>query len=281
MELEELRQRLLLRSRSSDIPPIAHPVQIPEVAFSQAASKLKWETALTPAEIAARLRINGAKVETSSAKPANGNASRAENAPAAAPTSGNEATTQPSTDIASSENTRPVTEPIAAPAEPIALLADTVDLLCEPTAALREHFAQLDKLLEPIDTATQSTEQALKRIAGLFEHLSRIANNVQSVKAFAEQVKTLSASFEPMKGMNAQLDLVMQALYANVKAVAAALAPVKTFQGKVRRLLTALDSIDKLEGQISGLADAFRPASEKPAQPQSVPTKPAQVAQAA
>ncbi len=281
MELEELRQRLLLRSRSSDIPPIAHPVQIPEVAFSQAASKLKWETALTPAEIAARLRINGARAETSSANPANGNTARAENAPAAAPTSGNEATTQPSTDIASSENTSPVTEPIAAPAEPIALLADTVDLLCEPTAALREHFAQLDKLLEPIDTATQSTEQALKRIAGLFEHLSRIANNVQSVKAFAEQVKTLSASFEPMKGMNAQLDLVMQALYANVKAVAAALAPVKTFQGKVRRLLTALDSIDKLEGQISGLAEAFRPASEKPAQPQSVPTKPAQVAQAA
>ncbi len=274
MELEELRQRLLLRSRSSDIPPIAHPVQIPEVAFSQAASKLKWETALTPAEIAARLRINGAKAETSSANPANGNASRAENAPAAASTSGNEATTQPSTDIASSGSTSPVTEPIA-------LLADTVDLLCEPTAALREHFAQLDKLLEPIDTATQSTEEALKRIAGLFEHLSRIANNVQSVKAFAEQVKTLSASFEPMRGMNAQLDLVMQALYANVKAVAAALAPVKTFQGKVRRLLTALDSIDKLEGQISGLADAFRPASEKPAQPQSVPTKPAQVAQAA
>ena len=44
MELEELRQRLLLRSKSADIPPIAHPVQIGEAALSQAAGKLQWET---------------------------------------------------------------------------------------------------------------------------------------------------------------------------------------------------------------------------------------------
>lgn len=76
---------------------------------------------------------------------------------------------------------------------------------------------------------------------------------------------------------------MLEALYANVKEVGAALAPVKTFHGKVRQLASALDSIDKLEGQISGLAEAFRPASEKPAPPQSAPRpeKPAQDAQAA
>ena len=42
MELEELRQRLLLRSKSSDIPPIAHPVQVPEIQLSQAAGKVEW-----------------------------------------------------------------------------------------------------------------------------------------------------------------------------------------------------------------------------------------------
>lgn len=281
MELEELRQRLLLRSKSADIPPIAHPVQIPEISLSQAASKVKWETTLPP-EVTARVGNNGAK-EHSGAKPENGNASRVENAPAAVRSADKEPTSQRPMNIASSENKSTLAAPVTAQAEPISILANTVDQLSEPTEAFREHFANLGKLLEPIDTATESTEQALKRIAGLHEHLSSLANNFQSVKAFAEEVKTLSASFEPMKGLNAQLDLVMQALYTNVKEVGAALGPVKTFQGKVRQLATALDSIDKLEGQISGLAEAFRPASEKPAQPQSVaePEKPAQVAQAA
>jgi hypothetical protein len=68
-----------------------------------------------------------------------------------------------------------------------------------------------------------------------------------------------------------------------VKEVGVALAPVKSFQSKVRQLMSALDSIDKLEGQISGLAEAFRPASEKPAQPQTASKieKPPSVAQAA
>ena len=280
MDLEELRQRLLLRSKSTDIPPIAHPVQIPEIALSQAASKVKWETALSP-EVTARMGNNGAK-ENSGAKPENGNASRGEDAPAAVRSADKEPTSQRPMNIAASENKSPAA-PGAAQAEPISILANTVNQLSEPTEAFREHFANLAKLLEPIDTATQSTEQAYQRIAGIHEHLSSLASNFQSVKAFAEQVKTLSASFEPMKGLNAQLEQVMQALYANVKEVGAALGPVKTFQGKVRQLATALDSIEKLEGQISGLAEAFRPAAEKPAQPQSVaePEKPAQVAQAA
>jgi prefoldin subunit 5 len=162
------------------------------------------------------------------------------------------------------------------------MLASTVDQLSAPTEAFREHFAKLSRMLEPIEIATQSTEEALKRIAGLHEHLAGLAKNFQSVKAFAEQVKMLSASFEPMKGLNTQLELVVQALYSNVKEVGAALAPVKSFQGKVRQLASTLDSIDKLEGQISGLAETFRPA-ENPAPSGSVAEseKPSQVAQAA
>ena len=171
---------------------------------------------------------------------------------------------------------------MATTAEPISMLASSVQHLSEPTEAFREHFAHLSRLLEPIETATQSTEQALKRIAGLHEHLSSLAGNFQSVKAFAEQVKTLSATFEPMKGLNAQLDMVTHALYASVKEVDAALAPVKTFQGKVRQLAAALDSMDKLENQISMLAETFRPTLEKPAAPQGATLeKAAPVAQAA
>lgn len=275
MELEELRQRLLLRSKSSDIPPVAHPVQIPEIALSQAASKIKWETTLSP-EVTARVG-NSAKAEASAAKPENANASRVENTPA--PTRSDDK----QNDATSSESKSPASESLGSPAEPISMLANTVHQLSEPTEAFREHFANLNKLLAPIDTATQSTEQALKRIAGLYDNLSSLANNFQSVKAFAEQVKMLSVSFEPMKGLNAQLEQVTQALYANVKEVGGALAPVKTFQAKVRQLATALDSIDKLEGQIAELAEAFRPASEKPAPPQSATNAegPAQVAQAA
>jgi hypothetical protein len=268
VELEELRQRLLLRSKSTDIPPIAQPVQISDVALSQAASKLKWEPALSPVEIAARLGISATKPEPTNGKSANGNAGRIESAPA-------------TTSVASSE--APVPEPVAARTEPISILTSTVDQLSEPTEAFREHFTNLARQLEPIDAATMSAEQALKRIAGLHEHLSSLANNFQSVKAFAEQVKMLSASFEPMKGLNAQLDQVTQALYANVKEVGVALAPVKSFQSKVRQLMSALDSIDKLEGQISALAEAFRPAAEKSSQSQSAakPEKPVPVAQAA
>ncbi len=268
MELEELRQRLLLRSKSNEIPPIAHPVQIPEISLSQAASKVKWETTLSP-EVTARVG-NSAKAETS--KPENG-------AAAAGLDAEKETSGQKANGVAASENKETATPP----AEPLSMLASTVQHLSEPTEAFREDFANLSKLLEPIDTATQSTEQALKRIAGLHERLSSLAGNFQSVKAFAEQVKALSASFEPMKGLHAQLDMVTQALYVSVKEVDAALAPVKIFQTKVRQLAAALDSMDKLEGQISALAETFRPAPEKPApsQGEAQPEKPAAVAQAA
>jgi ABC-type transporter Mla subunit MlaD len=258
VELEELRQRLLLRSKSSDIPPVAHPVQVPEVALSQAASKVKWETSLSP-EVAARI---GAKPEA--LKHDNADAARAKETSAENPMN-----------VAALEN-KP------APVEPISMLATTVENLSQPTEAFREHFANLGRLMEPIDRATESTEQALRRIVGLHEHLSSLASNFQSVRAFAEQVKALSASFEPMKGLNSQLDMVTQALYASVKEVDAALGPVKTFQGKVRQLAAALDSMDKLQGQISALAETFRPAAEKPATAATKPSeKPAPVAQAA
>jgi hypothetical protein len=262
VELEELRQRLLLRSKS-DIPPVAHPVQISEVALSEAASKLKWETGLSPADLAARMANHGARNESSSAAVESRDADK-----------------EPVKIVEKPESKSPAAQPQA---ESISMLATTVDQLSEPTEVFREHFAQLDQLLEPIDIAIESTAQALKRTAGLYEHLASLAGNFQSVKAFAEQVKTLSASFEPMKGLNAQIDQVVQALYLNVKEVGAALAPVKIFRGKVGQLADALDSINRLEGQISELAEVFRPASEKPAQPQSrrQEEKSAQVARAA
>jgi hypothetical protein len=271
VELEELRQRLLLRSKSADIPPIAHPVQIGEAALNQAAGKLQWDPGLSPAEIAARLGIKASKAEPSSAGSQNGNTGNALNAPS------------DGAQVAKNEAAPQGIEPVAPAPQPMSMLATTVDQLSEPTEAFRGHFANLAKQLEPIDAATQSAEQALKRITGLYEHLSSLAGNFQSVKAFADQVKSLSASFEPMKGLNAQIDLVMQALYANVKEAGAALAPVRSFQGKVRQLMSALDSVEKLEAQISGLAETFRPASEKPAQAQNPPIaeKSAQVAQAA
>jgi len=262
MELEELRQRLLLRSKSSDIPPIAHPVQVAEIPLSTAASKVKWETSLAP-EVAARIGANGIKAE--------GPAVKADKDSAAARPMG----------VAAGENKEGATAPATAQEEPISMLTSTVDQLSEPTEAFREHFAKLSKLIEPIEAATQSTEQALRRISGLHDHLASLARNFQSVKAFAEQVKKLSASFEPMKGLDAQLDLVVQALYSNVKEVGAALGPVKSVQSKVRQLASALDSIDKLEGQISGLAESFRPAESAPVTTGTAPEKATQVAQAA
>ena len=216
MELEELRQRLLLRSKSADIPPIAHPVQIPDLALSKAgASKVKWENTLAP-EVTARIGNNAARAETHDHRSENGNVNRDK-----------VHTNEAAVNSASSENKPTAAAPTQA--EPISILANTVDQLSAPTEAFREHFAQLGTLLQPIDAATESTEQALKRIAGLHEHLSGLANTFQSVKAFAEQVKTLSASFEPMKGLNAQLEQVMAALYSNVKELGSALGPVKTW----------------------------------------------------
>jgi hypothetical protein len=262
MELEELRQRLLLRSKSTDIPPIAHPVHVPDLPLSQAASKVKWETSLPP-EVTARVGNNSARPEAQSAKPAPA-AERQVNAPSA-------------------DSNRAEAGPAPATAEPISILATTVGQLSEPTEAFREHFEKLGSLLEPIDIAIQSAEQALARVAGLHEHLGGLAKNFQSVKAFAEQVKMLSASFEPMKGLDTQLSLVVQALYSNVKEVGAALAPIKNFQGKVRQLASVLDSIDKLEGQIAGLAETFRPATEQPLSAPGASTvgSAAQIAQAA
>jgi hypothetical protein len=245
MELEELRQRLLLRSKSSDIPPIAHPVQVPDLPLSQAASKVKWETSLPP-EVTARVGNSGAKPETQGTK-----------------TGKEPAATRPE-NTASADTKEAGAASVAPAPEPISMLATTVGQLGAPTEAFREHFDKLGELLEPIAIATESAEQALARITGLHDHLAGLAKNFQSVKAFAEQVKMLSASFEPMKGLDTQLNLVVQALYSNVKEAGAALAPVTGFQSKVRQLASALDSIDELKAQISNLAEAFRPAGEDP-----------------
>ncbi len=279
MELEELRQRLLLRSKSTDIPPIAHPVQISEVALSAAASKLKWETSLSPVEIAARLGINGAKTDPPRAKAENAT----EDTIVAAPGVEQEPIVQkPEAAVAACEDAPHGAEPVTTPAEPISILADTVQQLSAPTEAFREAFEHLNVLRDPIDSATVSTEQAVKRITVLFDHLSSLANNFQSMRAFAEQVRMLSASFEPMKGLDAQLEVVMLALYTNVKEVGAALAPVKVFQAKLYQLMEALDSIERLEGKISGLAETFRPTIETAQPPAALEAeKPAQVAPAA
>ena len=269
MELEELRQRLLLRSKSAEIPPIAHPVQIADLALGSAAGKqIKWETTFPPdlANRAPAVR-----------RPENNSAAADQTAESTASAKSMETDGERPTNIAALNGKSPAMAAAPNSVEPMSIIANEANQLSEPTEAFREHFAQLAKLLQPIDIATQSTEQALGRIAGLHAHLSGLANTFQSVKAFAEQVKSLSASFEPMQGLNRQLDQVIGGFYLNVKELGTALEPVKTFQLKVRQLATTLDSIKQLEGQILELAEAFRPGSEKPAQPGKIaePQKPA------
>jgi hypothetical protein len=278
MELEELRQRLLLRSKSAEIPPIAHPVQIADLALGSAAGKqIKWETTFPP-DLANRApAVRRPENNSAPADPA-----------AESPPNSIETESERPANIAAVNGKSPAMAAAPSSVEPMSIIANEANQLSEPTEAFREHFAQLAKLLQPIDIATQSTEQALGRIAGLHAHLSGLANTFQSVKAFAEQVKSLSASFEPMQGLNRQLDQVIGGFYLNVKELGTALEPVKTFQLKVRQLATTLDSIEQLEGQILELAEAFRPGSEKPAQPEKIaerqkpaPEKLAAVSQAA
>jgi len=269
MELEELRQRLLLRSKSAEIPPIAHPVQIADLALGSAAGKqIKWETTFPPdlANRAPAVR-----------RPENNSVPADQTAESPASAKSMETDSERPSNIAAVNGKSPAMAAAPNSVEPMSIIANEANQLSEPTEAFREHFAQLAKLLQPIDIATQSTEQALGRIAGLHAHLSGLANTFQSVKAFAEQVKSLSASFEPMQGLNRQLDQVIGGFYLNVKELGTALEPVKTFQLKVRQLATTLDSIKQLEGQILELAEAFRPGSEKPAQPEKIaePQKPA------
>jgi hypothetical protein len=285
MELEELRQRLLLRSKSTEIPPIAHPVQIADLALGTAAGKqIKWETTFPPdlANRAPAVR----RPENNSGYADHGDAGRADESPA--PAKGMETERERPSNIAAANGKIPAMPAAPSSVEPMSIIANEANQLSEPTEAFREHFAQLAKLLQPIDIATQSTEQALGRIAGLHAHLSGLANTFQSVKAFAEQVKSLSATFEPMQGLNQQLDQVIGGFYLNVKELGTALEPVKAFQLKVRQLATTLDSIKQLEGQILDLAEAFRPGSEKPAQQEKIaerqkpaPDKLAAVSQAA
>jgi len=233
MELDELRKRLLLRSRSAEILPLAHPVGIPESALSAEARPSQVhlvEPAVTPQS----------PPETIAEK------SDSENPVAEAPGART---------MKASANAE----------EPISILANTVDHLFEPTEAFRAQFIELSKLLQPIDTATQSTEDARQRIADLYEHLSGLASAFQSVKVFAEQVRVMSATFEPMKGLHDQLSKLIDAFYTNVKELGVALEPVRSFQAKVRQLGSTLDSINHLEDQLLQLAEAFRPGTEKPA----------------
>ena len=96
MELEELRKRLLLRSRSAEIPPLAHPAEITEIPVIR-----------PPVQIA-NAAVDEVKTETR----------------------------QPMNEtITSNGNGAAAAVAAAANAEPISLLARTVDQLFEPTQA--------------------------------------------------------------------------------------------------------------------------------------------------
>jgi uncharacterized phage infection (PIP) family protein YhgE len=267
MELDELRQRLLLRSKASEMPAMTNPASIPEIALGHSNNTpVKWEP--IPAEKATRspsiaIAADGPKLVTADQKDPT-------RAAVAAPAEAISAATndaqqfiekEPAMSIANNNGKSLAGNGYAS--EPASILSNAADDLMEPAESFREHFAQLSSLLHPIDTATESTEQALRRIVRLYDHLSGLAATFQSVKAFAEQVKTLSTTFQPMKPLNDQMNHLIETFYLNVKELGTALEPVKAFQVKVRQLATSLDSINDLEGRLNQLAEAFRPTPER------------------
>jgi hypothetical protein len=259
MELDELRQRLLLRSKSAEIPPVANPVQPGGAGYSASVE------AKPPTAVSANPATNGHKQEAPGGN-GNGNGNRAEVSPAPIKIVEKETQSERPMNNVPVKGKSPALSVASAQAEPIAILASTVDQLFEPTEAFRQHFAQLSRLLAPIDSATHSSEEALKRITGLHAHLSSLADTFQSVKAFADQVRTMSATFEPMKALNDQLSQLIEAFYLNVKELATALEPVTSLQSKLRQLAATLDPINQLETQILELAEAFSPTPDAPAQ---------------
>lgn len=212
MELEELRNRLLLRSKSAEksveMPSVPEPISIPEVPVTQPAEK------------------PGVAEPSLSAAPV----------------------TAPATNLSLNGNS-----------ESISLLAKAVDQLFEPSQAFRAHFSLLAKVLQPMESASQSTLEAFNRISGLYDHLASLSKTFQSVKQFTEQVGELASSFEPMRALHDQLVELIHAFHVNLRELALALEPVKELQTRVRQLGSALESIGRLEGQLLLLADAFRP----------------------
>lgn len=267
MELDELRQRLLLRSKAGEMATgmssMTSAAPIPEISLGNSTNKaVKWEP--IPAE--KPVPAAASKTVASEKPKAAGEPTKLELVASAIDTNGavvGEPKKNP-------EPERPMNVvsingkngAAGHGAEPNSIAAEAVREM-EPAESFREHFAQLSSLLQSIDTATESTEQALKRIARLFDHLSGLAATFQSVKAFAEQVKTLSSTFQPMKPLNDQMTQLIETFYLNVKELGTALEPVKTFQVKVRQLATSLDSINDLEERLGHLAEAFRPTKER------------------
>ncbi len=213
MELEELRNRLLLRSKSAEKAPETQPVPEPIMSIPEV-------PVIQPPE-----------------QPAS-----AEAKPSVA------SVTAPATKLSLNGNS-----------ESISLLAKAVDQLFEPAQAFRAHFSLLAKVLQPMESASQSTREAFERISGLYDHLASLSKTFQSVKQFAEQVGELANSFEPMKALHTQLTQLIHAFHTNLHELAIALEPVKELQVKVRQLGSALDSIGRLESQFLLLADAFKP----------------------
>ena len=64
----------------------------------------------------------------------------------------------------------------------MSMLSNSVEQISEPATAFRDHFEHLSRLMAPVDAATQSTEEALRRMSALLEHLASLATNFQSVR---------------------------------------------------------------------------------------------------
>jgi hypothetical protein len=137
-------------------------------------------------------------------------------------------------------------------------LAQAVARVFEQTKNFQNHFADLTRMFEPVESVSMAALGSIEPLRSFEQQLAQFARSFEPMRAFQSQLAQLAQTFEPMKGLQEQLSQVSEAFQVHLGRLAKSLEPAKEFQLELLRLARAFDSVADLQGQFARLGETFR-----------------------
>jgi hypothetical protein len=137
-------------------------------------------------------------------------------------------------------------------------LAQAVARVFEQTKNFQDHFADLTRMFEPVESVSMAALGSIEPLRSFEQQLAQFARSFEPMRAFQSQLAQLAQTFEPMKGLQEQLSQVSEAFQVHLGRLAKSLEPAKEFQLELLRLARAFDSVADLQGQFARLGETFR-----------------------
>lgn len=137
-------------------------------------------------------------------------------------------------------------------------VASAVAKVFEQTRNFEDRFGELEKMLAPIESASQAAVRSFEPLRNFEKQISQLAQSFEPMRSFQNQLAELAQTFEPMKGLQQQLSQLSEAFQVHLERLSRSMEPAKEFQHELLKLASAFDSAVELQSQFQRLAETFK-----------------------